>query len=162
MRKARKKKQTVSRLIVLAILLISLLFVFFITSGQVKVITVKSNASVESQTNTYTKLELTSDITTLTDLKKISKTPKNIVFFTSSWCGMCNATKITLENELRKYDDSKHVTLMDAQIENNRGIANEYEITNAPSLLINEDDGVTIINNVNIQEIPQIVSNLFE
>ena len=162
MRKAKKKSKRASRLIVLAILSIALICVYFVSSGQVKVVTVKSDDYLESASNNYTSLELTPEITTVTDLKKISKTPKNIVFFTSSWCGMCNATKITLENELNKYDDSKYVTLMEAKIENNRGIANEYEITNAPSLLINQDDGVTIINDVNIQEIPQIVSSLFE
>ena len=79
---------------------------------------------------------------------------KNFVFFTSSWCGPCQTMSNLYKLSAKKYSDIK---FYEADIEENRDLANSMDANTAPEVLFVQDGKVLSSNEVNINEIEKTI-----
>lgn len=123
------------------------LFVLAISlaTGLLKVDIVASSLSKEIPQN-YSKLEG----------KIINKLEegKHFVFFTSSWCGPCQTMSNLYKVSAEKYSEIK---FFEADIEQNRELANNMEARNAPAVIFVQDGKVIGNAEVSINEMEKTI-----
>jgi thioredoxin 1 len=79
---------------------------------------------------------------------------KNLIFFTSNWCGPCQVMSNTYKSAAEKYSE---INFYEADIELNRDLANNMNALNAPVVLFVQDGTVVGNSEVNINEIEKVV-----
>lgn len=75
---------------------------------------------------------------------------KHFVFFTSSWCGPCQTLSNFYKLSAKKYPD---IDFIEADIEINRELANEFSATLTPSVLFIQEGKVVSNTEVGINDI---------
>lgn len=123
------------------------LFVLAISlaTGLLRVDIVASSLAAEIPTN-YEKLE--------GKIEDKINDGKDFVFFTSSWCGPCHTMSNLYKLAAKKYTDIK---FYEADIEQNRDLANSMNANNAPVVLFVQDGKVVANADVNINEMEKTI-----
>lgn len=141
---SKSKKVKLKPIYVSLLLLVSLIVISFAT-GLLRIDTEASNA-VESIPENYIKLK--------GEVKDVLKEGKGFLFLTSNWCGPCEIMSNQFIEAAQKYSN---LNFYEADIEEHRNVANDFDALNAPSVIFIQDGQVISSGEVGIDGIEKMI-----
>lgn len=149
-----KKKRSKIITYLIAALIVFAIGAFLVTKDQLKVTVVNSFTETSADVENYFVLgESDKDLESLKDLGVDNK--KTFIFVTSSWCSLCDALTVKLVEGSTSNDS---VQVYEADLDEFRGQLNEFDVTNAPALILLEGNDFDVLENVNFNNIEQMLS----
>lgn len=149
----RKTKKFVTFKMVFVSLVALLLIAIPLKNGTFKVKFLETSASTEEN-------EIVSNYINALDerLETVEEytpnTSKVIYFYTASWCGACNAIRAELNTQAKL---NSKITVVEVDINAYRYFANQYSVSNTPSLVFIEEGQSKVIETLSIPEVQETV-----
>lgn len=127
---------------------------FLVYKEQLKVTVVNSFTETSADVQNYFVLdEADKDLTSLKQLGVENK--KTFVFVSSNWCSLCDALAMKLKSNTSANDT---IQIYEADLDDFRAQLSEFEITNAPELVLIEGDNFRVLKNISFNNIDQILA----
>jgi thiol-disulfide isomerase/thioredoxin len=151
MKKKRKSKTYIGLIVCLFVFGIGALLVY---KEQLKVTVVNSFTETSADVQNYFILGAADkDLNSLKELGVENK--KTFVFVSSNWCSLCDALTMKLKSNTGTNDS---IQIYEADLDDFRPLLSEFEVSNAPELILIENDNFRVIKNVSFNNIDQILA----
>lgn len=150
----KKKRKSKIYMGLVAGLLVFGIGAFLVYKEQLKVTVVNSFTETSADVQNYFLLgEADKDLTSLKQLGVENK--KTFVFVSSNWCSLCDALAMKLKSNTTSNDS---IQIYEADLDDFRAQLSEFEITNAPELVLIEGDNFRVLKNISFNNIDQILA----
>jgi thioredoxin 1 len=152
----RKKKRSNIRTKVISIFILFAFAVLTITilSSKIKFSVLSSSEPSQTLSNYYIGYPQNIEYTGNENSENALKQEKELIFFTSSWCGPCNMVrKMIVDN----FYSLKDVKIYEVDIDSEKDLANKYEISFAPALVLDDKRNIEKVTEFDVDKIQDLI-----
>ena len=154
----RKKRRSNIRTKVIIIFAFFVFGVFAITilSSKIKLSVLSSTEPSQQLSNYYIGYPQNIEYTSDNNTENILKQQKELIFFTSSWCGPCNMIRKIIVDNFYSLQDVK---IYEVDIDSDKDLANKYEISFAPALILDDKRKVEKVTEFDVDKIQDLINS---
>jgi thiol-disulfide isomerase/thioredoxin len=159
-----RRKRKYRRNFTLVILVMFALAVFsLLSTDQLKISFANDIADSTKGTDSLANLTYFNSGESLSFDKNSLTSGKNVLLFSSSWCGSCEMLRREIKEKAKKNPEIKFFEL---EIDGFRDLANELNVKTAPAVVFFQDDEFKTISSIDLATLSAnldfFISNLFE
>ncbi|GIW58820.1 MAG: hypothetical protein KatS3mg086_105 [Candidatus Dojkabacteria bacterium] len=157
----KNEQQNITIAIIFGLITFLGVLAYLFIKGDAEIVIIRTNANIE---NEFVDNYINASDSKYGDkfIEDSTKEGKSVIFFSSKWCGICNAFKNSFYVEFEEKAQTK-INLIEADININSLSSQKFEVGDVPTVVFIED-GVVIkkYENFKLDQIPAIVAEVLE